>query len=43
EYPDEVSKYYWKLYFWSLSYFIGSVSDRTVSAVKNYINGQKED
>ena len=43
EYPEEVSKYYWKPYFWSLSYFIGSVSDRTMPAVKNYINGQKGD
>lgn len=43
EYPVEVSRYYWKPFFWSLSYFIGSVSDRTASAVKNYINGQKGD
>ena len=43
EFPAEVSKYYWKPYFWSLSYFIGSVSDRTASAVKQYINSQKGD
>ena len=38
--PYELSRYYWKPYFWSLSYFIGSVSDRTVETVKNYINSQ---
>ena len=43
EFPAEVSKYYWKPYFWSLSYFIGSVRDRTASAVKQYINSQKGD
>ena len=43
DHPDEVSRYYWKPYFWSLSYFMGSVSDRTAAAVKNYINNQKGD
>ena len=42
EYGAELSPYYWKPYFWSLSYFIGSVSDRTAEAVKQYIRTQKE-
>ena len=40
--PAEVSRYYRKPYFWSLSYFIGSVSERTAAAVKNYIYNQKD-
>ena len=43
DHPAEVSRYYQEPYFWSLSYFIGSVSDRTAAAVKNYINNQKGD
>ncbi|MBR2760823.1 MAG: transposase [Solobacterium sp.] len=41
EFPNEVSRYYWKPYFWSLSYFIGTVSKRTTEAVKQYIQNQK--
>ena len=41
EFPNEVSRYYWKPYFWSLSYFIGTVSERTTKAVKQYIQNQK--
>ncbi|MDO4454842.1 MAG: IS200/IS605 family transposase [Eubacteriales bacterium] len=40
-YPEALSRYYWKPYFWSLSYFIGSDSDRSVQAVKQYIQNQK--
>lgn len=39
---DQVSKYYWEPYFWSLSYFIGTVSDRTKQAVEAYIRNQKQ-
>ena len=42
-YSEQLKPFYWKPYFWSLSYFIGSVSDRTAAAVKNYINNQRED
>ena len=35
-----LSKYFWKPYFWSDSYFIGTVSDVTESIVNNYINNQ---
>jgi len=38
----ELDRYYWKPYFWSLSYFIGSVSDRTAKTVRNYIQNQKD-
>jgi putative transposase len=41
EFPNEVSRYYWKPYFWSLSYFIGTVSELTTKAVKQYIQNQK--
>ena len=43
EFPDFLANYYWKPYFWSLTYFIGSVSDRTTLAVKHYIINQKND
>lgn len=38
---DELKQYYWKPYFWSLSYFIGSVSENTLDAVKKYIQNQE--
>lgn len=40
-FAKELAPYYWKPYFWSLSYFIGTVSEKTTSAVKKYINEQK--
>lgn len=39
---EELNLYYWKPYFWSLSYFIGTVSERTTNAVKEYISHQKD-
>jgi len=41
KFSEQLQPYYWKPYFWSLSYFIGTVSDRTAEAVKRYINNQK--
>lgn len=41
EFADELSPYYWKPYFWSDSYFIGCVSDRTREAVRFYIQNQE--
>ena len=41
EFSKQLEQYYWKPYFWTRSYFIGSVSERTTKAVKNYINNQK--
>lgn len=40
-FAEELAHYYWKPYFWSLSYFIGSVSDRSTEVVKRYIEDQK--
>lgn len=40
EFADELSPYYWKPYFWSDSYFIGCVSDRTREAVRFYMQNQ---
>lgn len=39
---NQLAPYYWKPYFWSMSYFIGTVSDRTQAAVANYISHQKD-
>ena len=39
---DSLKDYYWKPYFWSNSYFIGGVSERTEKVVKEYIKNQKE-
>ena len=37
-----LASYYWKPYFWSLSYFLGTVSERTTAVVANYIRNQQE-
>ena len=37
-----LSKYYLKPYFWSDSYFVATVSDRTFDAVSNYISSQNK-
>ena len=41
-YADVLAPYYWKPYFWSLTYFIGTVSEHTTEAVRQYIKNQKE-
>ena len=38
---QQLEPYYWKPYFWSNSYFIGSVSDESFKTVQNYIDNQK--
>ena len=40
-FTDNLAPFYWKPYFWSLSYFIAGVSDRGTEAVKQYIQRQK--
>jgi len=40
EFSEELKSYYWKPYFWSMAYFICTVSDRSASAVKEYIENQ---
>ena len=42
KYHNELSRYFWKPYFWSLSYFVCTVSDRSAEVVKKYIDTQKE-
>ena len=40
-FAEELIPYYRKPYFWSLSYFIGTVSERTTGIVETYIRNQK--
>lgn len=40
EFADILQKYYWKPYFWSDSYFICTVSDRSHQMISNYIKNQ---
>ncbi len=42
EYGKQLEPYYWKPYFWSLSYFISSVSDRNEEITKEYMQNQKD-
>ena len=41
-FSEQLKPYYWKPYFWSLSYFIGTVSEKTTAVVKHYIQHQKD-
>lgn len=41
-YGELLLPYYWKPYFWSKSYFLGSVSEQTTRVVENYIQNQKK-
>ena len=41
-FQEELRPYYWKPYFWSLSYFIGTASEATTEVVKRYIQQQKD-
>ena len=43
EFAEFLSKYYWKPYFWSLSYFIATVNNRTHAAVSEYVRNQDRD
>ena len=40
EFADELKPFYWKPYFWSDSYFICTVSDRSRDIVEKYIVNQ---
>lgn len=37
-----LKKYYWKPYFWTDSYFICTVSEQSLTAVKQYIQNQEK-
>ena len=40
EFADELKPFYWKPYFWSDSYFVRTVSDRSREIVEKYIINQ---
>lgn len=40
EFATELAPFYWKPYFWSDTYFIASVSERSHEQVKKYIRNQ---
>lgn len=40
EFPEELSKYYWKPYFWSRSYMVLSTGGATIEVIKKYIEEQ---
>ena len=39
-FSKELSKYYWKPYFWNDSYFICTVSDKSAKVIQTYIQNQ---
>lgn len=39
-FQEELKPFYWKPYFWSGSYFIAGVSERSEEAVRRYIQNQ---
>lgn len=41
-FSEELRPWYWKPYFWSLSYFIGTVSEASTAVVEKYIQNQKK-
>ena len=43
EFADFLAPYYWKPYFWSRSYFISTVSERSLVAVTDYIKNPNID
>ena len=42
EFKDELKPFYWKEAFWSDTYFISSVSERSHTMIKNYIATQNK-
>lgn len=40
QFSDTIGKYFWKPYFWSDSYFIGTVSDVSERLIAKYIDEQ---
>ena len=40
DFPKEVTKCYWKNFFWSNGYFISTVSENTLANVQKYIQNQ---
>jgi putative transposase len=42
EYKEEISKHYWKPYFWSNSYMIFSTGGAPLEVIKKYIEDQEK-
>lgn len=42
EFPNHLSKYYWKPYFWSRSYMVLTTGGATIDVIKKYIEKQGE-
>ena len=42
EFAEQLAPFYWKPFFWSESYFVSTVSERSAAAVQQYIQNQKE-
>ena len=40
EFPKELSKYYWKPYFWSRNYMVLTKGGATIDVIKKYIEEQ---
>ena len=40
DYKDYLAPYYWKPYFWSMSYFVGTVSEKSTKLVQEYVENQ---
>ncbi|MGM7681762.1 transposase, partial [Cytobacillus sp. Hm23] len=42
EFQKELSKYYWKPYFWNRSYMVLTTGGATIDTIKKYIEEQGE-
>ena len=40
QYLDHVSAFYWKPYFWSRAYYVGSVGNVSLATIKKYVEQQ---
>ena len=40
DYKDYIAPYYCKPYFWSMSYFVGTVSEKSTKLVQEYVENQ---
>ena len=43
EFTEELSKYYWKPYFWSNSYMVFSTGEAPIEIIKQYIENHGQD
>ena len=40
DFAEYLKPFYWKPYFWSMSYFVGTVSEKSTQIVQDYIRNQ---